>query len=164
VRRGRDARFTLIGDGEDKQRLELMAKSMGLSSVLRMTGALEQGEVLALMQRATVLCLPCLIGEDGNRDALPTVLLEALAAGLPIVSTPVTGIPEIVDHGRVGLLVAERDPMATADAIERLLQDKALRTRLARDGRAHAEEHFDSRCAARTLHEWFDETLSGVPR
>jgi glycosyltransferase involved in cell wall biosynthesis len=107
-----------------------------------------------------VCALPCVVGEDGNRDALPTVLLEALATGLPCVSTPVTGIPEILDGGRAGLLVPENDPAATAAALASLLDDVPRRARLARAGRAHAERHFDLATQARALHGWLQEALA----
>ncbi len=128
-----------------------------LDGTLTFTGAVDQDRVRDLMQEATVFCLPCVIGEDGNRDALPTVLLEALAVGLPCVSTPVTGIPEILDQGRVGRLVPEHDWEATADALGELLDAPDTRAELSRLGRAHAEEHFDARNASATLQSWFAE-------
>jgi glycosyltransferase involved in cell wall biosynthesis len=114
--------------------------------------------VRELMARASLLCMPCIVGDDGNRDALPTALLEAQAMGLPCISTPVTGIPEILDGGRAGVLVPENDPQATARAIEALLADRARRDALARAGRARAEELFDARACARTLRGWFEES------
>ncbi|PWG73667.1 colanic acid biosynthesis glycosyltransferase WcaL, partial [Enterococcus hirae] len=80
-----------------------------------------QGGVLELLTRASVFCLPCSVAADGNRDALPTVLLEALASGLPVVSTPVAGSPEILDGGRAGVLVPPNDPDATARALSELI-------------------------------------------
>jgi glycosyltransferase involved in cell wall biosynthesis len=109
------------------------------------------------MKRATIMCLPCVIGEDGNRDALPTVLLEALATGLPSISTPVTGIPEILADGAAGVIVPQRDHVATADAIASLLDDKERRVAIAEAGRRRAEELFDGRASARTLAAWFAE-------
>ena len=112
------------------------------------------------MSEATLMCLPCLIGDDGNRDALPTVLLEALAVGLPCISTPVTGIPEILDGGRVGQLVPEHDVEATAAAIRELLADGERRDEMSRLGRKRAEELFDWHKTSAILHGWFDEVLS----
>lgn len=159
ARRGVDFRATLAGDGDQRQAIADDVAARGLAGRVALTGALDQDGIRALMARAQVFALPCLIGEDGNRDALPTVLLEAQAAGLPIVSTPVTGIPEILDRGGAGLLVPERDAEATADAIERLLADAALRARLAAAGRARCEELFDARKNAAVLKAWFDEVL-----
>lgn len=147
----------LIGDGEDRDALHARAARLGLQDSIRWLGAVDQSVVRAQLRSATVFCLPCKIGADGNRDALPTVLLEAIASGLPTISTPVTGIPEILDHGRAGVLVPEDDVAATARAIEDLLTDAPRRMRLARAGRARAEACFDAKASARTLHGWFQE-------
>lgn len=161
-RRGVPYAATIIGDGEDRERLEARAHAAGLSGRLEFAGPQEQAKVLAAMQSASVFCLPCVIGEDGNRDALPTVLLEALAVGLPCISTPVTGIPEILDGGRAGRLVAEHDWSATADAMQELLQSPGERQRLAKLGNARAQRMFDSQRSAETLAHWFLETRAKV--
>lgn len=162
-RRGRTLRATLVGDGEERVALERRARERGLlEGTLTFTGPLDQDGVREVMQRATVFCLPCVVGEDGNRDALPTVLLEALAVGLPCVSTPVTGIPEILDAGRVGRVVPERDVEATATALEELLDSPEERALLARAGREHAEELFDARRASNTLGAWFQEAAQAA--
>jgi glycosyltransferase involved in cell wall biosynthesis len=155
-----ELRATIVGEGEERARLEQEIGARGLTDVVRLAGALDQDGVRAALRTATVMCLPCVVGADGNRDALPTVLLEALAAGLPVVSTPVTGIPEIVDNGRAGVLVPERDPEATARALAELLDAPPERDRLARAGRRRAEEEFDARRISVALHGWFDEALA----
>jgi len=96
-----------------------------------------------VISEAAVLAAPCIVGEDGNRDGLPTVLLEAMALGTPCVATPVTGIPEAVQADVTGLLVPEADPSALATAIARLLDDPPLRRRLAENARALVEREFD---------------------
>lgn len=160
--RGVPARATFVGEGEDRTLIEAHVAERGLRDVVTLTGALDQDAVRGLLSRATVMCLPCVVGEDGNRDALPTTLIEALASGLPCVSTPVTGIPEILGHGAAGVLVPEDDARATADALEMLLGDGALRARFARAGVERAHEHFDGRQSARTLRSWFDEVALPV--
>lgn len=157
--RGVRLRGTLVGDGDQREALEKLIVELGIGEKVKMLGPRDQGEVRDLMARATMMVQPCLVGNDGNRDALPTVLVESLAMELPSVSTPVTGIPEILDQGRCGLLVPEHDVAATARAIETLLRDPQRRAQIARDGRARAEELFDGRKIARTLGSWFDEAL-----
>jgi colanic acid/amylovoran biosynthesis glycosyltransferase len=157
---GRTLRATIVGTGEDEPRIAALVAERGLSDVVTLAGSLPADEVRAVLGRATVFCLPCVIGPDGNRDALPTVLLEALAAGVPIVSTPVTGIPEILDHGRCGALVPENDAEATARAIAALLDAPERRERLATAGRAHAAQCFDLARQSRVLAGWFDEVLA----
>jgi len=160
--RGRSFRAALIGEGEERERLAGMVRGLGLESHVVLTGGVDQDVVREWMNRATVFCLPCIIGEDGNRDALPTVLLESLAVGLPSISTPVTGVPEILARGRAGVLVPERDPRATADALEQLLDSGQRRLEIAAAGRQHAERNFDARRAARTLAGWFEEAWAAA--
>jgi colanic acid/amylovoran biosynthesis glycosyltransferase len=112
---------------------------------VRFAGAVSRGEVLGWMARARVLALPCVTGGDGNRDALPTVLIEALALGLPAVSTPIAGVPEIVDEGVSGLLVAEGDPAALADGIGSLMVDNGRWSQIAAAGPAKVAARFDRR-------------------
>ena len=118
---------------------------LNLTDRVLLLGPLPQNEMKMRVQASAVLAAPCVIGEDGNRDGLPTVLLEAMALGTPCVSTDVTGIPEVVRHEETGLLVAQNDALALANAIERLLADAQLRVRLAREARTLIEGHFDIR-------------------
>jgi len=157
--RGVPYRAPIVGHGEERARLEAQIAELELGDRVRLTGALDQDAVRKLMRSATVLCQPCIQGEDGNRDALPTVLLEALATGLPSISTPVTGIPEILDDGRAGLIVPENDVEATSRALEAVLGDAAHRKTLADLGRERAESLFDIEKNSRILGSWFDEAL-----
>ncbi len=158
-RAGIDVRATFVGEGECRGELERQIGDLDLTDSVALTGSLDQSEVRSLMGSATAFCLPCRIGGDGNRDALPTVLIEALASGLPVVSTPVTGIPEIIGHGQAGLLVPENDAAATAEALERLLSNGVLRRRLAIAGRRRAERLFDLEQTTGTLLGWLEAVL-----
>lgn len=110
-----------------------------------------------------MLVCPCVLSQDGNRDGLPTVLLEAMSLGTPCVATDVTGIPELVRDGETGLCVPSRDPRALADAMARLLDDPALGQRMSRAGRALIEREFDiSRNAAR-LRGVFADAIAAQP-
>jgi colanic acid/amylovoran biosynthesis glycosyltransferase len=90
-------------------------------------------------------CWPCPVGQDGDRDGLPNVIQEAFALGTPVVSTDVTGIPEVLRDGKTGLQVPQKDPQALAGALELLLLDSELRVRLAREARRLIEAEFDIR-------------------
>lgn len=151
IRAGRSFRCELAGDGPLAGELRARIARLGLEGVVSMRGALPQRDVRALVGSAAAFAAPCVIGTDGNRDGLPTVLLEAMALGTPCVSTPVTGIPEAVLDGQTGLLVPEHDPVELAAALARLLDDAALRERLARAARALVEQQFDARRQARAL-------------
>ncbi len=157
---GRQVRTTIVGTGEDGEKLRAMATELDLDGQVTFTGPLDQGAVRELMLEATVFCLPCIVGEDGNRDALPTVLLEALAVGLPCISTPVTGVPEILLDGQTGRIVPEHDAKRTAEAIAELLDDAALRSTFAERGLAHARREFDARKQAKILGSWFEEVTA----
>jgi glycosyltransferase involved in cell wall biosynthesis len=105
-----------------------------------------------------VFAAPCVVGLDGNRDGLPTVLLEAMALGTPCISTDVTGIPEVLQDGTTGLRVPQHDPPALADAIDRLLSDPGLRARLAVQARRQIEAKFNSHHNAALLRQVFRVT------
>ena len=147
---GRRVRCDIIGEGELRGALEARIAEHGLEPDVRLLGQLTQEEVRAAIAGSAVLAAPCVVASDGNRDGLPTVLLEAMAQGTACVSTPVTGIPEAIEHERTGLIVRERDPTALAAALARLLDDVALRARLAAAARARVEVEFElGRNAAR---------------
>ncbi|WNV76028.1 glycosyltransferase family 4 protein [Geodermatophilus sp. DSM 44513] len=152
---GRDLSVVLVGTGQLAGELAALVRRLGLEGAVTMPGALTQDEVRRVVGGAAVLAAPCVVGADGNRDGLPTVVLEAMALGTPVVATPVTGIPEVVEHGRTGLLVPERDPAALAGALARLLDDAALRTRLATAARARVETDFDAAVQAARVAEGF---------
>ena len=161
--RGRPIRLELVGGGAEEQALRARVASLDLEDRVTFHGPLTQAETRERMRSAAVLAAPCVVGVDGNRDGLPTVILESLALGTPVVATPVTGIPEAVVDGRTGLLVSEGDTAALADALDRLVEDADLRCRLADQGRRHVEERFDARKNTRQLREVLGN-LAGVPQ
>jgi colanic acid/amylovoran biosynthesis glycosyltransferase len=146
-------RCAIVGDGPDRPALERQITVAGLEAHVTLAGAMPAHEVAALVERAAVFALPCVVAADGDVDALPTVILEAMALGTPVVSTAISGIPEMVEHERSGLLVGERDRAALAAAVGRLLDDPAERARFGRAGREIALERFDLRRNVARLHE-----------
>jgi glycosyltransferase involved in cell wall biosynthesis len=138
-------RLTVVGDGPLRENLERQVRDSRLTETVTLLGARPHEEVLGLLSRATTFALPSTVADDGDRDALPTVVLEAMALATPVVSTTVSGIPEQVDSGRTGLLVPPDDPGALADALQRLLLDSGLRGRYTCAARALAVERFDLR-------------------
>lgn len=153
---GRAVRCVIIGDGEQRAALTQKIAALGLQETVTLAGAQPQEQVIEQLRRASVFALPCCVGEDGNMDALPTVLLEAMALGTPVISTLVNGIPEIITHGEQGLLVPERDPAALAAAIDAVLGKPALGAVLRAGGLSKVREAFDATRNVAALHEVFD--------
>ncbi|GMT41710.1 MAG: colanic acid biosynthesis glycosyltransferase WcaL [bacterium] len=133
----------IIGTGELLDDIRNLIKHFDLVGKVELTGPQPQCEIIKHVQNAALFAAPCLVGLDGNRDGLPTVLLEAMALGTPCVSTDVTGIPEAIRNNDTGLLVSQRNPRGLADAIEKLLGDFDLRLRIAQSARRLVESTFD---------------------
>lgn len=155
VAKGTPVQCDIIGTGALESALRGQIARLGLESHVTLCGPLPQTAVAEAVAAASVLALPCVVGEDGNRDGLPTVLLEAMALGTPCVTTDVTGIPEVVTHERTGLVVAQHDAPGLAAAIERLMVDTTLRERLAAAARRRIETDFDSEKTAAELRDMF---------
>lgn len=158
---GLDARCRIIGGGEEDARLTDRIRRAGLQDRVILAGPLPQSAVIEAMRSAAVFACPCVVGEDGNRDGMPTVLLEAMALGTPCIATSVTGIPELVRDGETGLCVPEGDAGALANGLARLLDDAALRARFSRSARALIESEFDVTASAACLREIFRKAASG---
>ena len=153
--RGTDVQTVIVGDGPERARLQEQVDRSGLRERVQLLPALAQQDVLALIRCASAFALPCVIGADGDRDGLPTVLLEAMALGIPAVSTTVSGIPEMIEDGVSGLLVGQRQPAALADALGRLLGSEELRARLASGALSVMRERFSIRRNVALLSERF---------
>jgi glycosyltransferase involved in cell wall biosynthesis len=152
---GITVRCEVIGDGPVRAELVRRAHELGVSDRVELLGNRDDDAVLAALRRASVFTLACRQAQDGDRDCLPVAILEALACGLPVVTTRISGIPEVVDDGRSGLLVPSDAPDALAAAIERVLRDRALRDRLGRGGRRAVEAGFDERRTVAQLRALF---------
>jgi glycosyltransferase involved in cell wall biosynthesis len=121
---------------------------------VRLHPPVTQAELAGIYGRADVLALPCVVAANGDRDGIPVTLIEALAAGLPVLSTTVSGIPELVT-GEVGVLVPPRDPEALAEALAGLLLDPERRRRLGAAGPALVRRSFDVATSAAQMARLF---------
>lgn len=133
----------IVGSGDQEADLKDRIERHRLGEHVTLLGPRSQREIITLLQNASVFAAPCVIGQDGNRDGLPTVLLESMALGTPCISTDVTGIPEILINGETGLMTPQHDSFALAEAIKLLLDDSNLRVRLAQNARRLIEREFD---------------------
>ncbi|HEY9734705.1 MAG TPA: glycosyltransferase family 4 protein, partial [Trichocoleus sp.] len=146
----------LVGSGPLEGALRSHIQSLHLDDWVEIVGPRPQGEVFELMQTAAAFAAPYIVGQDGNRDGLPTALLEAMALGTPCVATDVTGIPEIIRDGETGLLVAQRDVEGLARALQRLLGEAELRDAIAIQARALVEAQFDITRNTAALRQLFE--------
>jgi len=151
-----EARLVVVGEGPEGERLTGIARQLDVGDSISWAGPEPQDRVRGWLSRARVLCLPCRVAADGNRDGLPTVLIEAMAAGVPCVSTKLTGIPEIVRDGHEGCLVEPGDTSALTQAIVGLLRDPERCRAMGTHARARAEALFDLRRNVGQLLAWFE--------
>ena len=140
--RGLEFRCEIVGDGPLESALRRQIESLGLQAKVQLRGALAQTDIRESLAEASVFVLPCVEEKGGGMDILPTVITEAMAAGLPVVSTRLAGVPEMVCDGKTGLLVSPGDAVALADAVERLLLNPAEAKMMGTAGRSHAEAVF----------------------
>lgn len=138
----RDWVCRIIGQGPLEEELKNQVARLGLEGRVEITGPKSEGQIREILSGARVFALPCLNAADGGKDNLPTVIMEAMAAGLPCVSTPVAAVPEMVVDGVTGFLVPERDPAALADRLTRLLDDPVLARTSGAAGLARCRELF----------------------
>jgi glycosyltransferase involved in cell wall biosynthesis len=135
-------RLVHAGGGPLKRRLEARARALGIAARVEWRGARTQTELLAEYRAADLFALASRVARDGDRDGLPNVLAEAQSQGLASVATKVSGIPELIEHGRTGLLVAPASPEEFARALEELIKDPARRRMLGEAGRRRVSEKF----------------------
>jgi len=156
--RGRAVGLDVLGDGPELDAARRRALQAGLDA--RFHGWVEPAEVAAAMTHAPVVVVPSRTPPSGDREGLPTVILEAMARGLTIVATRHSGIPEAIDDGVTGLLVPEDDIDALAGAIDRLCGDPALRRQLGAQARARWAERFDAERQSRRLEALLERVVA----
>ena len=146
-----DVQVAFVGDGPDRGRLEQQVADLGLGDRVAFLGQRPRAQVIERLAATDVLVAPSVPTAGGKREGLPVVLIEALAAGVPVVASHLSGIPELVETDVTGITVPPGDSVAIADALERLAHDPVLRARLAEAGRARVAAEFDLDTNARRL-------------
>ncbi|MBN6065642.1 glycosyltransferase family 4 protein [Aggregatibacter actinomycetemcomitans] len=158
--RGVSAHCTLVGDGTLRDALQAQIERLGIQDRVQMVGPMPQPDIIHLVTQSKMMVAPCVISEDGDRDGLPTVLLESMALGTPVISTQVAGIPELVQDEITGLCIPSQDPTALADAITRLLDDETLGQQLSLNARALIEREYDEDRNAAELRKVFAAAIA----
>jgi glycosyltransferase involved in cell wall biosynthesis len=148
--------LVLVGDGPEHQVLRETIRTLGIADRVTLTG--HQTDVRSYYAMASVLALP------SHSEGSPNVVLEAMAAGIPVVATAVGGVPEIIEHERTGLLVPPRTPPAMANAIARLLRDMSLRNSIGPAGRDHVRRDFTPEAYRRSLAVFYQQVRNSHPR
>ncbi len=149
VEQGREIRLRIVGDGEDRNSLELQVQKLGLQNQVVFEGAVNQNYICALYARADVFSIPSFA------EGLPVVLMEAMSMEIPCVTTRIAGIPELIRNGKDGLLVAASDVDGIAEAIARLMDDSKLRYRLGKQARKRVIEYYNLQRNVKQLAEVF---------
>jgi glycosyltransferase involved in cell wall biosynthesis len=164
ILRDRGVRFNCrVVGGADKyaQVIQQLIADLDLQDIVSLPGAVTQEELRDIYQQGSVFALPCLVVDNGDRDGIPNVLVEAMAMEMAAISTDISGIPELIQDQVNGLLVPEKNAEAMADAIERLLSDRDLRLRLGQAARQTVCRDFNSRLTTVALKNLFDACLQG---
>jgi glycosyltransferase involved in cell wall biosynthesis len=164
ARRSLDFTCEIIGDGPLRDDLQAKIDMLDLSPQVSLLGSLSQGAVLEKLRSADIFALASVTDPQGASDVFPTVIIEAMTAARPVVSTRLAGIPESVVHGETGLLVSPGDTTELAQALEQLMRDPGQRSRLGRAGRARVEQHFRIEHTVAPLVELLQKTSVVSPR
>lgn len=158
------ARLILAGNGPREPQLRALVAQLGISERVQFAGPLPQTEVAALLQQSRVLLAPSVVAKDGNRESGLIVVKEASACGTVPIGTRHGGIPEIIDDETTGFLVPERDVVAMAERLRRVLTDDELRQRLAGEARQKMLREYDNRERVASLEALYDEAAAARRR
>lgn len=135
----------IVGEGPEQAAIEAAIREGGVQDSVRILARVGHADLLAAYRTADALVLPCQRSSSGTMDGIPATLMEAMASGMPVVTTAISGIPELVEDGVTGLLVRPGDAEGIAAALRRLRSDPDLMARLSREGRRRVEAAFDIR-------------------
>jgi len=158
--RGLPFHCRIIGEKDDALTyLEALIDKLQLSDVVSLERPKAHHELKQIYQQSDIFALPCQIVDDGDRDGIPNVLVEAMASGLGVISTNISGIPELIKHQHNGLLIEEKSSAELANALEQLLTNKKLSAQLAKNARKTVLQEFDSEHTTQHLRRLFDECI-----
>jgi Ser/Thr protein kinase RdoA (MazF antagonist) len=157
-------RCLIIGEGEDRKKIEHLIAKLNLRHIVQLLGARPQDEVTAQLAEADLFVLPSVVAPNGQMEGIPVALMEAMASGLPVVATRLSGIPELVQDGVTGLLVTPGDERALADAIALLHQREHLRQEMGRRGQKKVTREFELTQSVTKLRSLFHQEMDDGPQ
>lgn len=153
------SRLIIIGDGDERKNLKRLRRKLRLSKYVKFCGDLHHRQIVKQLKKADIFCLPSITTKDGNHEGIPNAIKEAMATGLPIVSTWHGGIPELVTDKEEGYLVPEKSVEGLAEKIMILIKNPALRREMGLKGRSKIERNFDSSKQVRRLESIYAELM-----
>ncbi|MFQ5561451.1 MAG: glycosyltransferase, partial [Nitrospinota bacterium] len=143
TKKGMQVEYLIAGDGPMKQELEALVRHLEMSGVVQFLGPVVQEEVIDLLQKADIFLAPSVTAKNGDQEGTPTVIMEAMAAGLPVISTYHSGIPEIILDADTGFLVKEKDVDALTEKLAYLIKCPEIGSQMGARGREHIEKEFN---------------------
>ena len=159
LKRGIPVQLYIVGKGMEESRLKHFCRQFGLEQAVVFMGWQNPAQIKDLYDYSDVFVLPSILASNGDRDGIPNVILEAMSVGVPVVTTSVSGIPEVIQNGFNGLLVSERDSEQLANAIFTLVSDIQLRSFFVKNARKTVQEKFDSNQCNQLLIKLFGNNL-----
>jgi glycosyltransferase involved in cell wall biosynthesis len=153
-----DCEFTIVGSGPLNDCLHQLVHDLDLGGYVQFKGDVSDSELMQCYEDTDIFILPCIIGENGDRDGIPVAMMEAMAMGLPVISTIVSGIPELVEDGVSGLLVPPCDEKSIAEAVVALSKNRELRGIMGEIGRKIIEKKYNIMIEAEKLSDLFQQT------
>lgn len=139
-----NVKYSIIGDGPLRESLQQLIQELGVSDHVRLLGWKQQDEVVEILNDADILLAPSVTSRDGDQEGIPVAIMEAMAMGLPVVSTLHSGIPELVHNGTSGFLVPEKDVDSLAEKLGYLVEHPEVWPKMGQTGRAWVEAHYNS--------------------
>jgi colanic acid/amylovoran biosynthesis glycosyltransferase len=159
VQANRPVEYLIVGDGPLRKSLEQLINTLNLNTIVKLVGWMQQQELIEVLDRSHIFLAPNVTAKDGNQDAPVNTIKEALAMGLPVVSTWHGGIPEVVEDGVSGFLVAERDAEALAEKLQYLIDHSEIWHDMGRAGRDYVESCYDSKTLNTELARIYEHQL-----
>lgn len=163
VEAGVDIVYSVVGGGPLNGALATLVAELGLSDRVRILGAMSHASVATLLERSHVMVAPSVTAANGDMEGIPVAMMEAMASGLPVVSTLHSGIPELIEDGVTGYLAPERDVEALAGKLRHVAEHGSEWTPLARAARAFVEQNHDIAMLNEKLSLRLEALVSGVP-
>jgi colanic acid/amylovoran biosynthesis glycosyltransferase len=143
VKSNQKIEYNIIGDGPLKNEYQRLIQSLGMEKNIKLLGWKRQSEVMENLNNSHILLAPSVTAKDGDQEGIPLALMEAMAMGLPVISTFHSGIPELIENGVTGFLVPEKDASELFNTLKHLIQNPDLCLTIGKNGRKYVEEHYD---------------------